>query len=144
MAQEEVTVAKEKQPLKLGKGTAFVKSQLKRLRQEDETWEADFRALPEPLLRSETRYLGMVVSKRGGSLLAETQVEGRPSVHDLAALLAQAMRRPLTEEARRPRRLYVRGHPQWRELFPHLKELGISVSVRRELPRVQKAFADHL
>lgn len=29
--------------LKLGKGVAFVKSRLKRLRQGDDVWEADFR-----------------------------------------------------------------------------------------------------
>jgi hypothetical protein len=137
-------VPREEEKLKLGKGVAFVKGRLKRLGQEDETWEADFRALPKPITRSETHYLGMVVSKRNGSVLADRQVEGRPSVNDMATLLAQAMQRPLTEEAHRPRRLYVRGHPQWRELFPHLKELGIDVSVRRELPKVQKAYENHL
>jgi hypothetical protein len=40
-------MAKELDKLKLGKGNVFVKSQLRRLRQEDETWEADFRALPK-------------------------------------------------------------------------------------------------
>jgi hypothetical protein len=50
----------------------------------------------------------------------------------------------LTERAHRPRCLHVRGHPQWRELFPHLKELDIDVSVRRELPKVQKAYEDYL
>jgi len=36
--------------LKLGKGAAFDMARLKRLRQEDETWEADFRALPKPMM----------------------------------------------------------------------------------------------
>jgi hypothetical protein len=130
--------------LKLGKGTAFDKARLKRLRQEDETWEADFRALPKPITQSETHYLGLVVTKRGGSVLADTKVEGRPSVNDLATMLAQAMRRPLTGEAHRPHRLYVRGHPQWQELFSHLEELGIDVSVRRELPKIQIAYEGHL
>jgi len=62
----------------------------------------------------------------------------------MATLLAQAMRRPFAGPAHRPRRVQVRGHPQWRELFPHLEELGIEASVRRELPRVQKAYEDHL
>jgi hypothetical protein len=31
-------------------------------------------------------------------------------------------------QGRGPRRLHVRGHPQWRELFPHLDELGIKVA----------------
>lgn len=34
-------MAVKQEPLTLGKGVAFVKSQLKRLRQEDETWEAE-------------------------------------------------------------------------------------------------------
>ena len=39
---------REEEKLVLGKGAAFLKSPLKRLRQGDETWEADFRALPKP------------------------------------------------------------------------------------------------
>jgi hypothetical protein len=140
-----VTVVRKPDRLQLGKGASFfVKTQLRRLRQEDDTWEADFRALPKPMMQNETRYLGLVVSKRGGYLLSEMEVEGRPSADHLAALLAQAMRRPLTGKAHRPRRLFVRGHPQWKELFPHLEELGIGVLVRQELPKVQEAYEDRL
>jgi hypothetical protein len=138
-----VTVAREEEKLKLGKGAAFVKSHLKRLRQEDETWEADFRALPKPITQSATHYLGLVVAL-DGSLLADSPVEGRPTVNDLATLLAQAMRRPRTEKAHWPSRLHVRGHHQWRELFPHLAELGIEVAVQQELPRVEEAYKAHL
>src|SRR3984893_1127982 len=94
LAQEEATVAREEEKLRLGKGSAFVKSRLKRLRQEDDTWEADFRALPKPMMQNETHYLGLVVTKRDGSTLAETQIEGRPSANDLAALLGKAMHQP--------------------------------------------------
>lgn len=137
-------MAREEEKLKLGKGAAFVKSRFKRLRQEDETWEADFRALPKPITQSETHYLGLVVAQPEGSLLADSHVQGRPSVNDLATLLAHAMRRPLTEGAHRPRRLHVRGHPQWKELFPHLAELGVEVAVQKELPKVQEAYEAHL
>ena len=133
-------MAREEEKLKLGKGAAFVKSRFKRLRQEDETWEADFRALPKPITQSETHYLGLVVAQPDGSLLADSHVEGRPSVNDLATLLAHAMRRPLTGKAHRPRRIHVRGHHQWRELFPHLAELGIEIAVQKELPQVQEAY----
>src|SRR6266446_5551179 len=136
-------MAKEQSRLKLGKGAAFVKGWLKRLRQEDETWEADFQALPKPITQSETHYLGMVVAP-DGSFLADSHVKGRPTVNDMATLLAQAMRRPLTGGAHRPRRLHVRGHPQWRELFQHLDELGIKVTVHRELPKVQQAYRGYL
>jgi hypothetical protein len=85
----------------------------------------------------------MVVAS-DGSFLADSHVEGRPTVNDMATLLAHAMRRPLTEIAHRPRRLHVRGHPQWRELFPHLEEVGIKVAVHRELPKVLQAFEGYL
>src|SRR5438034_10352052 len=110
-----MTVVREEEKLKLGKGAAFAKARLKRLRQEDETWEADFQALPKPITQSQTHYLGMVVDP-DGSILADSQVEGRPTVNDMATLLANAMRRPLTGKTHRPRRLHVRGHPQWRAL----------------------------
>jgi hypothetical protein len=132
-------VAREEGRLKLGKGAAFMKARLKRLRHGDETWEADFQALPKPVTQSETHYLGMVVAP-DGSFLADARVEGRPTVNDMATLLAHAMRRPLTGKAHRPRRIHIRGHPRWKELFPHLDELGIKVAVHRELPKVQPAF----
>jgi hypothetical protein len=140
---EEVTVAREEERLKLGKGAAFVKGRLKRLRQENETWEADFQALPKPITQNQTHYLGMVVAP-DGSFLADSHIEGRPTVNDMATLLANAMRRPLAGKAHRPRRLHVRGHPQWRELFPHLEELGIKVAVHRELFKVQQAYQGYL
>src|SRR5262245_45553572 len=84
---KEVTVAREKEKLKLGKGAAFVKGRFNRLRQEDETWEADFQALPRPITQSRTDYRGMVVDP-DGSLLTDSHAEGRPTVNDMATLLA--------------------------------------------------------
>jgi hypothetical protein len=136
-------VAREEEKLKLGKRAAFVKGRLKRLRQEDETWEADFQALPKPVTQSQTHYRGMAVAP-DGSLLADSHVEDRPTVNDMATMLAHAMRRPLAWKARRPRRIHVRGHPQWKELFPHLEELGIKVAVHRELPKVHEAYQGYL
>ena len=68
----------DEEKLKLGKGVAFVKGRLKRLPQGDDAWEADFQALPKPMTQTETHYLGMVVSKEGGSLLADLPIEGGP------------------------------------------------------------------
>src|SRR4051794_10796250 len=106
----------DEEKLRLGKGAAFVKSRLKPLPQSDETREADFQALPKPIDQSVTHYLGMVVTEVGGVLLADSQVQGRPSVNDLATLLAHAMRRPLEGKGRRPRLVRLRGHHQWRGL----------------------------
>lgn len=139
-----MTVARPKKESRRRRGSALAGSGLKRRRQEDRTWEADFRALPKPMTQTETHYLGLVVAREGGSVLAHAQVEGRPEASDLAALLADAMRRPLAGEAHRPRRLRVRGHRQWQELFPPLRDLGIDVSVERDLPQVKAAYEDHL
>ena len=106
-------MAKEHPRLKLGKRAAFVKTHLKQLPREKETWEADFRALPKSITQSETHYLGLVVTQPDGFLLADSHIEGRPSVNDLATLLAHAMRRPLDGEARRPRLVRLRGHHPW-------------------------------
>jgi hypothetical protein len=140
-----VTVAKEKKrPAKSAKAPSFSKARLKRLPQAKETWEADFRALPKPISQSATHYLGVVVSARDVSLLAETQVAGRPSASDLSELLIRAMLQPLAGQRRRPHSLRLRRHPQWRELFPRLDEIGIKVTVRRELPKARKAHENHL
>jgi hypothetical protein len=136
----------EEEKLRLDKGSLFVKSRLKRLRREDDSWEADFRALPEPIDQSVTHYRGMVVCQADGSLLAESEVHGRPSVNDLATLLAHAMRHPLAGGAHRPKLIRLRGHHQWRELFPHLAEIGVGVevSVERGLPVIEEAYDEHL
>jgi hypothetical protein len=126
------------------KAAVLDKTRLKRLREEDETWEADFRALPKPMMQSLTHYLGLVVSNRDGGVLAQTEVKGRPSAHDLATLLTNAMRHPLVGTAHRPRRLRLRGHHQWRELFPRLLEIGIKVTVQTELPHIAEAYQTHL
>jgi hypothetical protein len=51
---------------------------------------------------SEAHYLGMVVMGKGGSLLADLTVHGRPTVNDLATLLANLMRRPLEGDSPAP------------------------------------------
>jgi hypothetical protein len=130
--------------LVLGKGAAFVKGRLKRLPQEDENWEADFRALPKPLSQNETYYLGLVVVRGDGSVLAEEQVEHTPDVNDLATLLAHAMRRPLAGRGHRPKRVRVRKNPRWPELFPHLQEVGVEAVVDSDLDKLRTAYHDHL
>ncbi len=130
--------------LKLGKSAAFVKSQIKRLPQVDESWEADFRALPRPAGQSDTHYLGLVVALPKGDPLVYLPVEYTPTVNDLADLLADAMRRPLTGSARRPQHLHLRGNPRWEELFPHLKEIGVEVSIRDDFPKLEIVHEDFL
>ena len=136
----------EEAKLKLGKGAAFVKGRLKALPQDDDVWEADFQALPKPIMQNQTHYLGIVVTDAGGSLLSESEVHWRAVVNDLATLLANAMRRRLDGNARRPKLVRLRGHHQWRELFSHLEEIGVQVEVLagQILPGIEAAYNRHL
>lgn len=94
-------MAKGHARLKLGKRASFVKTHIKQLLQENETREADFRALPKPPEQTETHYLGLVVALPKGDPLVYMPVEYTPTVNDLADLLADAMRRPLIPASRR-------------------------------------------
>jgi hypothetical protein len=137
-------MANEHPRLKLGKRASFVKTHLKRLPRQEETWEVDFRALPKPAGQADTQYLGLAVALPGGDPLVYLPVEYTPTVNDLADLLADAMRRPLTGPARRPERLHCRANPRWDELFPHLKELGVEVTLRDDLPELEEVYLDFL
>jgi hypothetical protein len=135
-------MAKEHARLKLGKRASFVKTHIKQLPQEKETWEADFRALPRPLEQTETHYLGLAVALPKGDPLVYLPVEYTPTVNDLADLLADALRRPLTGSARRPEHIHFRSNPRWEELFRHLKEVGVEVTLHDELPELEEVYLD--
>jgi hypothetical protein len=137
-------MAKEHPRLKLGKRAAFVKTRLKQLPQAKEAWEADFRALPKPTGQTETHYLGVAVALPKGDPLVYVPVEYTPNVNDLADLLADAMRRPLTGSGRRADHIHFRNNPRWEELFRHLNELGIATSIHEELPKVEEVYEDFL
>lgn len=122
-------VARQAKKLKLGDGATFDTTRLKELPQENETWEADFEALPKPFTQNERHHLDMVITKTDGSILAAMQVKGSPTVDDMATMLANAMLFPLTADAHRPSRIYVREHTPWDEVYSHLREIGIKVSL---------------
>ncbi len=65
--------------LKLGKGSAFVKAHLRRLEQNEDTWEADFRTMPKPQGQTETYDLGLAVSTPEGTPLVCLPVDYTPT-----------------------------------------------------------------
>ena len=133
---------RQKPKLKLSKSASFVKTKLKQLEQGDDTWEADFLALPRSQGQTDAHYLGLVVATEHGNPLVCLPVDYTPNVNDLADLLAAAMRRPMTDSARRPRQIVFRDNPRWEELFPHLSQLGIEVSIQDDLPNVEEVYED--
>jgi hypothetical protein len=135
-------VAAEVEKLRLGKGVFFAKTQLRRLSQEDDTWEADFFPIPCGDGEPSEVWVGLVLSHTDDYILAQRTVAAPPTVNDLANLLAEAMRRPLVEFAHRPQTLYLRSRPEWAELLPHLREVGIRVVCQETLPKWDAAFGD--
>jgi hypothetical protein len=130
--------------LKLGKGAAFVKSRLKYLRQEEDTWEADFFPIPCSSGRHDSVWWGLVLSHAHEYVLAQRLFDEPPTINDLARLLADAMQRPMSGPAHRPKALYLRARPEWAELLPHLKQVGIQVLSQDELPKWDRTFGDLL
>jgi hypothetical protein len=138
-----MTVADRHPKLKLGKGASFfVKTQLRRLRQEDEIWQADFFPIPCSDSEHSSVWWGLVLSHSHENVLAQRMVEEPPNVNDLAGLLAEAMRRPLVDFSHRPRRLYLRARPEWAELLPHLKQIGIEAVSQDSLAKWDRNFGD--
>ncbi len=99
--------------------------------------------LPKPITQPEPHYLGMVVNRKGGRLLADLNVHGKPTVNDMATLLANAMRRPLDEHARRPRTIHLKPNRRWLEIFQSLEGLGITVLTEKKLPKIDQMVAVH-
>jgi hypothetical protein len=136
-------MADQPDKLKLGKGASFfVKTQLLRLRQEDETWEADFFPIPCSGCEHDSVWWGLVLSQDHDNVLAQRMVDEPPTVNDLANLLAEAMRRPLVDFSHRPRCLYLRARPEWAELLPHLKQIRIKTVAQDALPKWDQNFGD--
>jgi len=80
---------------------------------------------------------GTVVDLPKGDPLVFMPMEYTPTVNDLADLLDNAMRRPMTGSARRPEQIHFRENPRLAELHRHLNDIGFATSIHDELPRVE-------
>ena len=113
---------------KLGK-SAFIKRDLRLLPLTEVEFDADFWFDTESSTKRQERWLGLVIGREFGDVLAMENVQlPPPTVNDLATLLASAMTRPPDYgDRQRPGIIHLRDRPQWQELFPHLQQLGIEV-----------------
>ena len=132
--------------LKLGKGSAFVKRDLRLLPLTEAEFEADFWFDAESSTKRREVWTGMVIERESGAVLAMRDVEWPPpTVNDLANFLGHAMLRPLTAgDRQRPGTIHLRDRPQWQELFPHLDQLGIKVVLADDLPWFDQAVVEFL
>jgi len=130
--------------LKLGKSSAFTKRDIRVLPQTEVGFEADFFLDPAFSTESQEAWKGLVVEREHGVVLALEDVRfPPPTVNYLASLLDHAMLRPPNyEDRQRPRIIYLRDRPQWQELLPHLRQLGIEVALSEDLPRFDEAVIE--
>jgi hypothetical protein len=131
--------------LKLGKSSsAFVKKDIRPLPLTEVEFEADFFFDPVFSTKRQEQWMGMVIEREFGGVLAMEDVRfPPPTVNSLATLLAHAMLRPLDGgDRQRPRSICLRDRPQWQELLPHLRQLGIEVVLSEDLPRFDEAVIE--
>lgn len=131
--------------LKLGtSSSAFVKKKLRPLPLTDAEFEADFFLDRGFSTKRREMWMGMVIERESGGVMAMEDVQlPPPTVNSLATLLAHAMLRPLNAgDRQRPCTVYLRDRPQWQELLPHLRQLGIEVVLCEDLPRFDEAVID--
>ena len=130
--------------LRIGKSSVFVKKDLRPLPLTDAEFEADFFLDRVYSTNSQVRWKGMLIDREFGGLLALEDVQlPPPTVINLATLSAPALLRPLAAgDRQRPRTIYLRDRPQWKELLPHLRQLEIEVVLGDDLPRFDEAVRD--
>ena len=130
--------------LKLGKSSAFVKRDIRSSPLTDAEFEADFFLDPVFSTKRQPHWMGMVVERESGGLLAMEVVRlPPPTVNCLATLLAHAMLRPMDAgNRRRPAKIHLRDRPQWQELLPQLQQLEIDVVLNDDLPWFDEAVMD--
>ena len=133
------SLASHTSKLHLGKDVSFVKSELLRLPLGDDIWEADF--LPT-IWGGRIGWQGLVVTHNGCRPLQERMVQRQPDVNDLADLLSSAMLHPGDEDPRRPRTLRIRKRQDWREILPHLEQIGIHVIFAGRMMKWDRAFKE--
>ncbi len=104
-------------------------------------WEADFQPVSDE--QNGELWLGMVVSQEINCELSYEVLKSPPTVNDLARLIAEAIQRPIIEGTRhRPSTLILHDDPQWQELLPHMRELGINVKCADTLPAWERTAED--
>jgi len=125
--------------------SAFVKRDIRSLPLTDAEFEADFFLDPKYSTKRQERWVGSVVQREDGAVLAVEEVPlPPPTVNGLANLLAHAMLRPGFGDRQRPRIIYLRDRPQWQELLPHLQQLGMEVVLEQDLPWFDEAAIEWL
>jgi tetratricopeptide (TPR) repeat protein len=122
----------------------FVKKWLTRkLPQESDVWQADFRQVPNWIRvggRPVRPWVVLVTSRSNGLVLAHQMPEEAPPAALLWDVLVQAMQHPAAGTPHRPTELQVRADGRWDFLRPHLGEIGVGLAVAEGLDQTEAVF----
>ncbi|MCI0701641.1 MAG: hypothetical protein L0241_11215 [Planctomycetia bacterium] len=135
-------VAKPK-PLPKAKGPgAAMKKRLAKLPQAD-VWQCDFRMLPNWMMVGDQplRPWITLITNSSNQVLGHQISDEVPTPEMVWDALAEAMRKPLAGEARRPATLQVRPGACGESLQPYFEEMGIVLDVTEKLDEFDNAFA---
>ncbi len=108
----------------------------KRLPQEDDVWQSDFRQVPNwmEIDGERTRpWLALVTSPVRELILAHEVTGEKPTPALLWDMLVQAMQHPTMGAPHRPSELQVRPGEPWESLRSHLDEIGVRLAPTEDL-----------
>jgi hypothetical protein len=124
----------------------FIKKWLnKKLPQEYDVWQADFREMPNWIRgagKPVRRWVVLVTSRSNDLVLTHQMPEDAPSAALLWDVLVQAMQHPAAGEPHLPTELQVQTDERWEALKPHLDEIGVRLVVAEKLDQMQVAFQE--
>jgi hypothetical protein len=136
---------KEKTPTPRGP-MALVKRWLKnKLPQEEDTWQADVRPMPNAVRVEGEKvrpWVLLVSSRRNDLVLAHAVLTHEPSAALLWDTLVQAMQNPVAGEPHRPTQLEVRVDERWQSLQAHVEEVGMELVDGEDLDQLDAVFQD--
>jgi tetratricopeptide (TPR) repeat protein len=125
---------------------AIVKKWLQgKLPQEDDTWQADFRQLPDWITIGgdpARPWFILVTSISNDLILAHHMPEEAPTAALLWDTLVRAMQHPAAGQPHRPREIQVRADERWESLRAHLDEIGVGLAASDDLAHVDDAFKE--
>lgn len=117
----------------LARRRSFVKPRLLRLPQESHGMEVDFCALPDNVCDEHGLWLGLVVDHGLGLILMTNILDEPPIVQNLLEILSEAVECPRPNGRFRPEVVFLGDNPEWEQLVPHLRHVGIETVVTEGL-----------
>lgn len=144
--RENVAATKPKEVPSSKGPLGFIKRWMnKKLPQEYDVWQADFRQMPNWIKVAGTPvrpWIILVTSRSNDLVLAHQIQEETPTAAMLWDVLLKSMQYPAAGEPHRPTELQVRADECWVSLRSHLDEIGVGLTVAEELDQMEVVFTE--